>query len=215
LLKAERLQKIYIIAKNRILSMEKTKIISVAFLVVSLGLAFLLGNSIYTSIYEADRIDREETRIKNKLIMIRVAQIGYQAVNRQYTSDWDKLRNFIDSGQFYLTSKIEHIITLDYGADSVYVEIDTLGTIPVVDSLFSAAKFPDFDLATLSMIPGTQKEFAMWADKITRSNVLVDVVEVWNTVPVNPKRKEDNEARSKKPLRFGSRTNITTSGNWE
>lgn len=196
--------------------MEKTKIISLATLAVCVGLALFLVNSIYTSIDEADRIERMEGQIIDKLMMIREAQIGYQAVNGQYTSDWDKLKNFVDSGQFFLTSKIEHIITLDYGADSVYIEIDTLGTVAVRDSLFSAAKYPKFDLATLDIVPGTEdKKFAMWADKIEKSNVRVDVVEVWNTAPVDPKRKEDNEARTKKPLRFGSRTSITTAGNWE
>lgn len=196
--------------------MEKTKIISISFLVLSLLLAGFLGNSIFTSIDEADRIERMEAQIIDKLMMIREAQIGYQAVNGQYTSDWDKLKSFVDSGQFFLTSKIEHIITLDYGADSVYIEIDTLGTVTVRDSLFSPAKYPKFDLATMDIVPGTtDKKFAMWADKIEKSNVRVDVVEVWNTAPVDPKRKEDNEARTKKPLRFGSRTSITTAGNWE
>ena len=196
--------------------MEKTRIISISFLILSLLLAGFLGNSIYTSIDNADRIERMEGEIINKLMMIREAQIGYQSVNGQYTSDWDKLKNFIDSGQFYLTTKIEHIITLDYGADSVYIEIDTLGTVAVRDSLFSADKYPKFDLATLDIVPGTtDKKFAMWADKIEKSNVRVDVVEVWNTAPVDPKRNEENEARTKKPLRFGSRTSITTAGNWE
>ncbi|MEO9804630.1 MAG: hypothetical protein ABJF04_15345 [Reichenbachiella sp.] len=196
--------------------MEKTKIISIGFFVLSLLLAIFLGRSIFTSINEADRIASMEAKIINKLMMIREAQIGYQAVNGQYTSDWPKLKNFIDSGQFYLTSRIETIIPLSYGADSVVVEIDTLGTVAVRDSLFSPAKYPNFDLATLSIVPGTQdKEFAMWADKIEKSNVRVDVVEVWNTSPVDPKRKEDNESRTKKPLRFGSRTSITTAGNWE
>lgn len=196
--------------------MEKTKIFSVVFLLVSIGLAYFLWNSIYSSIATEENIAAQETRVKNKLMMIREAQIGYRAVNGQFTSDWGKLKNFIDSGEFYLTSRIEHIITLDYGADSVYVEIDTLGTVAVIDSLFSPAKYPNFDLATLSFLPDSDsKEFAMWANKIEKSNVMVDVVEVWDTDPVNPKRAEKNESRTRKPLRFGSRTNITTAGNWE
>lgn len=196
--------------------MEKTKIISIAFLVVSLCLAAYLGNSIYTSITEADRIAKMEAKIINKLSMIREAQIAYQSVNGQYTSDWGKLKSFVDSGKFYLTSRIEHIITLDYGADSVYVEIDTLGTILVKDSLFTPKKYPEFSLATMDLVPDTEKaKFGMWAEKIDKSGVKVDVVEVWNTAPVNPRRKEDNEARNKKPLRFGSRTSVTTTGNWE
>ena len=192
------------------------KIISAFFLIISIGLAYLLGNSIYTSITEAKRIESMERQIISNLEMIREAQIAYQALNHQYTSDWSKLKSFIDTAQFYLTSRIEHVITLDYGADSVYVEIDTLGRMAVKDSLFSKRKYPDFDLEALSIVPGTEgKEFAMWADKIKKGNVDVDVVEVWNTAPINPKRNEDNEAITKKPLRFGSRTSVTTAGNWE
>jgi len=196
--------------------MNTTRIISIAALIVSIVLAVLLYKSIFDSIDEAERIEKIESKVINKLMMIRDAQKAYQSVNGQYTSDWDKLLNFIDSGQFYITSRIEHIITLEYGADSVYVEIDTLGTKLVKDSIFSRMKYPKFDLATLpySPVDGTKK-FGMWADKIDKSGVSVDVVEVWNPVPANPARKESNEARTRKPLRFGSRTSITTSGNWE
>lgn len=193
-----------------------TRIVSIAALIVSIVLAVLLYNSIFDSIEESERVEKMEAKVRAKLIMIREAQIAYQAVNGQYTSDWTKLLKFIESGNFYITSRIEHIITLEYGADSVYIEIDTLGTKPVRDSIFSAAKYPKFDLETLAYSPGDEsKKFEMWADKIDKNGVLVDVVEVWNTAPVNPIRKEKNEARTKKPLRFGSRTSVTTTGNWE
>ncbi len=196
--------------------MNNTRIISILFFVVSLGLAAYLGYTIFQSIDEEERITRMENKIIEKLKMIREGQVAYQAVNGQYTSDWGKLKNFIDSGQFYLTNKIEHIITLDYGADSIYIEIDTLGTVLVKDSVFTLEKYPDFDLATLDIVPGTKdKKFGMWADKIDKSGVKVDVLEVWNTQPVDPRRKEDNESRTQKPLRFGSRTSVTTVGNWE
>lgn len=193
-----------------------TRIVSIAAFIVSIILAVFLYNSIFDSINEAERIERMENRVKNKLMMIREAQIAYRAVNGQYTSDWPKLLSFIDSGNFYITSRIEHIITLDYGADSVYIEIDTLGTKAVKDSIFSVTKYPKFDLASLPYTPGAEgKKFGMWADQIDKNGVGVDVVEVWNTASVNPARSEKNDARTKKPLRFGSRTSVTTSGNWE
>jgi hypothetical protein len=43
----------------------------------------------------------------------------------------------------------------------------------------------------------------------------VDVIEVKDPKPVNPNRKESNEAKNRKPLHFGSRFDISTSGNWE
>lgn len=195
--------------------MEKTKIISIVFLLISIGLAIYLGKSIFTSINAAESIEKGEKAVIEKLSMIREAQIAYQSVNGNYTSDWDKLLAFVDSGNFFLVDKIEHIITLDYGADSVYIEYDTLGTVLVKDSIFKKEKYPKFNLNTLSKVPGKDAKFEMWADEIEKSGVKVDVVEVWNPKPIDPRRKEENEARTKKPLRFGSRTNVTTAGNWE
>ena len=53
----------------------------------------------------------------------------------------------------------------------------------------------------------------MWAGELKRS--VLNVVEVRNPKPFDPNRKETNEANINKPLRFGSRTSITTAGNWE
>ena len=58
-------------------------------------------------------------------------------------------------------------------------------------------------------------EFEMWAGQIEKGGVSVNVVEVRNPKPIDPDRKESNEANINKPLRFGSRTSITTAGNWE
>ena len=196
--------------------MNTTRIISIGALIVAIIFAVLLYNSIFDSIDEAERIEKMETKVKDKLMMIREAQIAFQSVNGQYTSDWDKLLSFIDTGKFFITSKKEIIITLDYGADSIYVEIDTLGTKPVKDSIFSAQRYPNFDLNALAYTPsGDNQKFGMWADKIDKSGVSVDVLEVWNPAPVDPARKESNDSRTKKPLRFGSRTSVTTNGNWE
>jgi len=197
--------------------MSKTKIVSVVMLVVWVSLAVFLVYSIKSSIDETKRIERAEARIIEQLKMIREAEIAYMSVNGQYTSDWDKLLAFIDSGQFYLTEKSETIIPQPYGKDSIYVEIDTLGTKPVMDSLFRKDKWPRFDLATLPYVPGTQPpvKFDIWADKILKAGLYVNAIEVKNPRPVDPRRDEESEYNTKKPLRFGSRTSVTTAGNWE
>jgi hypothetical protein len=197
--------------------MSTTKILTVVFALTSIGLAYYLYYSINSSIQEEKRIKRGEERIIERLKMIRSAQEAFQTVNGRYTSDWDKLLAFIDSGSFYITERTETIITLDYGADSTYVEIDTLGTVQVKDSLFNARKYPNFNLAQLPYVPGVTPpvKFEMFADKITKSGVKVDVVEVWNPKPINPERSAESELNSRKPLRFGSRTSVTTAGNWE
>lgn len=197
--------------------MSKTKIVSVVMLVVWVSLAVFLVYSIKSSIDEAKRIERAEARIIEQLKMIREAEIAYMSVNGQYTSDWDKLLAFIDSGNFYLTEKSETIIPQPYGKDSIYVEIDTLGTKSVMDSLFGNNKWPRFDLTTLPYVPGVQPpvKFDVWADKILKAGLQVNAIEVKNPRPVDPSRDEESEYNTRKPLRFGSRTSVTTAGNWE
>lgn len=196
--------------------MNTTKILTYVFAVVSIALAWFLFSSIKTKIDEEERIATIEARVIEKLQMIRDGQMAFQAVNGKYTSNEKDLLAFLDTGSFYITERKETIHTLAYGADSISVQIDTLGTILVKDSLFTPQKWPNFNLSTLMFIPGSDgKKFAMWADKIEKSGVMVDVVEVRSVAPVNPARKESNDANTKKPLRFGSRTQVTTAGNWE
>ncbi|MEM7297945.1 MAG: hypothetical protein AAF391_06730 [Bacteroidota bacterium] len=197
--------------------MTKTKIFSWVMLVVWVSLAVFLVWSIKSSIDETKRIEMAEGRIIEQLKMIREAEIAYMQVNGQYTSDWDKLISFIDSGDFYLIEKSETIIPLPYGADSIVVNLDTLGTVPVRDSLFRAGKWPRFNLASFAYVPGVQPQtkFDIWADKILKAGLLVNAIEVKNPRPVDPTRDEESEYNTRKPLRFGSRTSVTTAGNWE
>ncbi len=195
--------------------MTKTKIFTIVFAITSIGLAYYLFYSINSSIQETKRIARMEKAIIDQLMLIRDAEIAYKAVNGSYIANWDTLVAFVDTGSFYIVERTETIITLDYGADSTYVEVDTLGTVAVVDSIFST--LPNFDPQTLPYVPGIDPptKFNVWADKIPKAGLLVDAIEVWNPSPVDPQRSEDSEFNTKKPLRFGSRTSITTGGNWE
>lgn len=197
--------------------MSKTKIFSILFGIIAAFLAWYLFDSINSSIQTTQRIEKMEARIIEQLKMIREAELGYVAANGSYTSDWDKLIAFVDTGRFYITEKTETIITRDYGADSTHVEIDTIGTVSVRDSLFSKDKWPRFNLSTLPYVPGIEPptKFDIWADKIDKAGVKVNAIEVKNPKPVNPARDEESEYNTRKPLRFGSRISVTTSGNWE
>ncbi|GJM27807.1 MAG: hypothetical protein DHS20C17_04420 [Cyclobacteriaceae bacterium] len=191
--------------------MNITKILTVVFYLVSIGLAYFLVTSIANDIEQEKVIKAVEAKVINKLMQIRDAEIAYQAANGAFTSDWNKLISFVDTGAIYITERKETIIRLDYGADSIYVEIDTLGSVPVKDSLFSS----DFEPSSLPNVPDSDKQFKIWADKINKSGVMIDVIEVVDPDPVDPTRLEDNEIKNRKPLRFGSRTDVTTAGNWE
>ncbi|RUA34958.1 MAG: hypothetical protein DSY77_03655, partial [Bacteroidetes bacterium] len=104
--------------------MSKTKILSIVFFVIAIVIGYFFVDSIAYDIQQEKRIKREEARVINKLKQIRSGMIAYQRVNGQYTSDWDKLINFIDTGEFYLTERSETIIPREYGGDSVVINID-------------------------------------------------------------------------------------------
>lgn len=195
--------------------MNLTKIISISLLVIALGLAYFLVNSISSAIEEEEKIVAMEAKVINKLIMIREAQKGYQSVNGNYADTWEKLLDFVENGDFFIIQRSEKVITLEYGADSVQVTLDTLNTVRVKDSLFNRLKHPNFILTDLPIIPESGKRFSLFTEKITKGGVTVDVIEVVDIAPINPQRSEANEARNRKPLRFGSRTDVTTAGNWE
>ena len=194
--------------------MNKLKFYTYLTLVFALGLAFFLVNSIKFSIDEEARITTAESKVINKLKLIREAQIAFQSVNGEYANDWDSLLNFIEKGEIFLIQRREETVLLDYGAEETTLYLDTLGSISVLDSIFSP--YPNFDAQSLVYVPGYDNvKFKFWASKIEKGGVEVDVVEVRNPKPFDPDRKEENEANINKPLRFGSRTSITTAGNWE
>lgn len=75
---------------------------------------------------------------------------------------------------------------------------------------------PNTNLATLGDIPGNSGlKFDIFTGKVDKSGLKVDVIEVKDPKPINPTRKESNEAKNRKPLHFGSRFDVSTSGNWE
>lgn len=194
--------------------MKNLKYYTYATLLFAAGLAFYLVNSIKYSIDEEARINAAEDKVIEKLKMIREAQIAFQSVNGKYANEWDSLLNFVENGNIFLIQRREQTVLLDYGAEETTLYLDTLGKVTVLDSLFSS--IPNFLASNLVYVPGYDDvKFEIWASKIEKGGVEVDVVEVRNPKPFDPNRKESNEANINKPLRFGSRTSITTAGNWE
>ena len=194
--------------------MSKLKIYTYLTLFLAIGLGIFLVSRIKFSIDEESRITRAENLIIDNLKIIRDAQVTFQSVKGSYTSDWDSLINFVENGKIFIVQRREETVLLDYGAEETTLYLDTLGSISVIDSVFS--EYKSFSPNSMKFVPGYENViFEMWAGQIEKGGVSVNVVEVRNPKPVDPDRKESNEANINKPLRFGSRTSITTAGNWE
>ena len=129
-----------------------TRVLSIFFFVVAIGLAVLLYNNIKSKIDEDDQINRQEQLVINKLKMIRDAEIAYLAVNSRYTSSFDTLISFIDTGSIYITQRSEEIKMLAYGAEEVIQHVDTIGKVSVKDSVFVVRE------SLLNLAEGTVKE---------------------------------------------------------
>lgn len=74
---------------------------------------------------------------------------------------------------------------------------------------------PNVDIQTLGDVPGSDKKFDIYVGTVKRGALNVSVIEVKDPDPMNPERKATNEAKNRQPLGFGSRVDVSTSGNWE
>ena len=129
-----------------------TRVLSTFFFLVAVGLAVVLVRNIKSKIDEDARIKRQEQQVINKLKMIRDAEVAYLATNGKYTADFDTLIAFIDTGSIYITQRREETKMLEYGGEEVKIIIDTIGKVPVKDSLFVIRE------PLPSLVTGTIKE---------------------------------------------------------
>ncbi|MGY6522695.1 MAG: hypothetical protein ACXIUD_13260 [Mongoliitalea sp.] len=193
--------------------MTLTKILSIVFLLGALGLGFMLYKSVDNVMQEEKRIAATESRIIEKLQMLRDAQIAYIATKGEYAGNWEDLRKFIEEGKIWLVQRREETKLLAYGKEETTVFFDTLGSVNVMDSLFNERRYPNFNIDNVHIVPGSGgKEFEFFADKVERSQREIGVFEIRDPDPINPKRRANNK---EKALRVGSRTDSSTSGNWE
>ena len=163
----------------------------------------------------------------SRLKEIRKAQIAHKDVRGFYANNFDSLVSFIDTGIFTLVQKRDSSY-LEY--DKVYridmlkevIVTDTLGFIPVKDSLFR-----NIDYTNLSKVPvdGIEAVFSIKADIIKKNDYRVAVFEVRvskDTILHDQNKdllKQENETVSVDGVNgpaiiLGSLTDVSENGNW-
>ena len=194
--------------------MNLTKVLSIVFFAIASVLGYFLWKGVDDVVEQEKRVALLEAATIEKLEMLRDAQLAYQAANGKYSSTWDSLRTFIETGTIWIVQRTETTKLLDYGAEEINVSYDTIGSIAVLDSLFSPAKYPDLKLDLLPVVPGSGgKRFEFFADKIEKTGgYKVSVFEIRDPAPINLERRANN---NEKALRVGSRTDASTEGNWK
>ncbi|GAA4834153.1 hypothetical protein GCM10023331_19250 [Algivirga pacifica] len=186
-------------------------------------MGWLVYDSIFSVINEAEAIKKAEKKVVEKLKQIRKAEVAYFNKYKTYTADWDSLVTFIKEDTIYTVERTE-IITprtkndpLYYTrTDSVRIEEDTIGRELAIKKLFPIAEYPNFNPERLPYLPGRDTAtFEIWADTLRKGQVLVNAIEVVDSDPRDPTRNDNDERRVRWRLRFGSKYDATTSGNWE
>jgi hypothetical protein len=164
----------------------------------------------------------------SRLKEIRKAQIAHKDVKGFYANNFDSLVSFVDNGIFTLIQKRDSSY-LEY--DKIYridmlrevIVVDTLGFIPVKDSLFKNST----DYAEMSKVPieGSNATFSIKADVIDKNGYKAPVFEVKVAKSVilfdqnEDLLKQENETISVDGVNgpdiiLGSLTDVSENGNW-
>ena len=195
-------------------------------------LAIFFSYKIYDSINGPINFNKTKNEryavVINKLKLIRKAQIAHKDVNGIYSNNFDSLVKFIDNGIFTLIEKrdssyMEYDRTYRIDMLREVVVIDTLGFVPVKDSLFkNSVAYKDFAQVP---IEGIDAKFDINADIIDKNGYRVPVFEVKVAKDVilydqnKDLLKSENETVSVDGVNgpaiiLGSLTEVSTNGNW-
>jgi len=209
------------------------RVIQILFVLIIIVLGYLIVESIMEPIRFNQEVETRERATIDRLIDIREAQKAYKDVYKKYTSSFDTLIAFVDTGSFTLI-KAEGDIPEDWldemGFDKAREKALKEGVIsrepiqfPVLDSLFN----PGFSTDSLRYVPFTEGiTFVMNAGELlTSSNLTVQVVETFclyddllnemdRQLVVNYKD-ERMKIVGFEGVKFGSMEEGTLTGNWE
>ncbi len=195
-------------------------------------LCVVLGYLIYRSVtgpIEFKKVKQERfSQVIAKLKDIRNAQEAHKTVTGKYANDFDKLVKFVDTAQYTITQQRDSSY-MEY--DEVYQIdllkevkiIDTLGFVPVKDSLFAN----DDRYKSMMNVPFAQggEKFTMKSDVIDKGGYRTSVFEamVQKDVVLYDQPKDllarENaqisvEEVNGNAIKVGSLTEVSTSGNW-
>ena len=195
-------------------------------------LAIFFSYKIYDSINGPINFNKKKNEryalVINKLKLIRKAQIAHKDVNGFFSNNFDSLVKFIDTGIFTLIEKrdssyMEYDRTYRIDMLREVVVIDTLGFVPVKDSLFKNSNayknFADVP------VEGVEAKFDINADIIDKNGYRAPVFEVKVAKDVilfdqdKDLIKIENETVSVDGVNgpsiiLGSLTEVSTNGNW-
>ena len=195
-------------------------------------LSIFFASQIYSSINGPIKFNQVKndryTQVIDRLKDIRTAQIAHKDVNGFYANNFDSLVSFIDNGIFTVIEKrdssyLEYNRTYRIDMLKEVEIVDTLGFVPVKDSLFGDNE--SYKMMAKVPIEGTDSEFSIKADIIDKNGYQVPVfeVKVKKNVVLFDQNKDLLDQENKvisvdgvngPEIILGSMSDVSTSGNW-
>jgi hypothetical protein len=196
------------------------------------ALSIFFASQIYSSINGPIKFNQVKndryTLVIDRLKDIRTAQIAHKDVNGFYANNFDSLVSFIDKGIFTVIEKrdssyLEYNRTYRIDMLKEVEIIDTLGFVPVKDSLFGDNE--SYKIMAKVPIEGTDSEFSIKADIIDKNGYQVPVfeVKVKKDIVLFDQNKDLLDQENKvisvdgvngPEIILGSMSDVSTSGNW-
>ena len=195
------------------------------------GLIILLGYLTFMSVYKEIQFNKLKDKryrvVIDRLIDIRDSQLAYKEVNGEFAGDFNKLINFVGTGEVPITQRRDTLI-LDEEKTKAFGGVETFKTITLIDTLsFYSVKdsvFRGSDRFKTMMNVGVGKEgakFTLKAGKIDDIPVFeasVDksiVLDGEEKYLIEKERQAFSVAGVKgETVKIGSMEEVTTSGNW-
>lgn len=192
---------------------------------------FVLGYMTFMSVYGEIKFNQlKEKRyavVIEKLKDVRDAELAHRTVTGKFTDNFDNLVKFIDTAKFTITQRrdssvVDEELTKRYGGVTTMkdiVIIDTLGYVPVKDSLFGA----DARYKTMMDVPvgkpGAKVQLkAGMLDGIPVFEASVEKEVILDGEDKNLIAKENEvvsvDGVNGPTLKVGSMTEVNTKGNW-
>ena len=204
-------------------------ILNVVLWVLIIFLGYLTFDSVYGEIkFNKLKKDRYMVVIES-LKDIRDSQLAHRTVTGKFSKDFDELVKFVDTAKFTITQRrdstvIDEELTARYGGVETtkdIVIIDTLGFVPVKDSLFGV----DTRYKTMMNVPGAEAgaKFKLDAGKLPDEDIAVFEASVDKEVILfdqdkNLINKEKQvvavDGVNGPTLKVGSMSEVYTKGNW-
>jgi len=205
-------------------------VLNIALWVLIAFLGYQTYMSVYTPILFNQEKNKRYAKVIKNLIDIRDSELAYKQVNGKFTDSFDELVKFVETGKYTIiqrkdTSVIDPEMTKRFGVDTYkdVVVIDTLGYVPVKDSLFKNST----RYKTMMIVPvgKSEEKFQLQAGFLRQNDMNIPVFEASvkkDVILFDQDRDmviQENQVVSVDgvngdALKVGSMNEVKTNGNW-